>query len=73
MGGVLWAVPDDFDTLEGSSVSTSSPVCGSEAALALETVWGVYCSLSLSFILLNINAKDSLRSVWFVSKTKWKF
>lgn len=51
-------LPDDFETFDGSSVSTSSPVCGTEVALQLEPFWSRFCGFSLPFILLSINNDD---------------
>lgn len=62
---VMWAeLPDVLEALEGSSVSTSSPVCVTKIALALETFVDRFCSFSLSLILLNIKADDRLEKVF---------
>jgi len=61
LDNVMWAeAPDVLEALEGSSVSTSSPVCVTKIAFALETFVDRFCSFSLSLILLNIKADDRL-------------
>ena len=45
-------MPGDLDSLEETSKKTSSPGCGTAAALQFEQFWGWSCNLSLQISIL---------------------